>query len=119
MNRVERLFVWLGGALFVASLAVAAWCYVVVFGRARPFAGWWPAAADLLLFSVFALHHSLFARDAVKSILARIIRDRLLRSLYVWTASILLLLVCVLWRPVGGTLYSLTAIPALLCWIVQ
>jgi len=119
VHRIERLFVWLGGARFITSLAVAAWYDIVVFGRAHPFAGWWPAAGNLLLFSIFALHHSVFARDEVKSILARAIRERLLRSVYVWTASILMILVCVLWRPVGGTLYSLAGIAAVLCWIIQ
>ena len=34
MTRFERVFVWLGGAMFAASLAVCAYHYIVVWGRA-------------------------------------------------------------------------------------
>jgi protein-S-isoprenylcysteine O-methyltransferase Ste14 len=57
------------------------------------------------LFSLFALHHSLLARGAAKALLSRVIPDRLNRSTYVWVASLLLVLVCVAWKPIGGGLY--------------
>src|SRR6266511_4662331 len=107
MSRFDRLFVWAGGAMFVASLAICARLYLFVLGRSMPWIGWQPVAFDAVLFSVFALHHSLFAREGVKRLLAPIPR-RLLRSVYVWIASLLLTLVCLLWQAVGGDLYTVT-----------
>jgi protein-S-isoprenylcysteine O-methyltransferase Ste14 len=97
--------------MFVASLALTGWWYVVALGR--------PGATDasgramhvdallcdVVLVTIFALHHSLFARDAVKRRLSAIPRP-LIRSFYVWIASVLLMLVVLLWQPVGGKLYD-------------
>jgi methanethiol S-methyltransferase len=105
MTRFERLFVWIGGAWFVASLALTAWWYATFLARVKPFAGWRPVAYDAVLFSVFALHHSALARPASQAALSRVCPDRLLRSVYVWTASLLLILVCLLWWPIGGDLF--------------
>jgi methanethiol S-methyltransferase len=119
MTRFARLFVWLGGAIFVSSLGVCVWWFVVVAGRrARP-AG---AAAwiwDLLLFSAFAAHHSVFAREGVKRWLASVVPAELMRSVYVWTASLLLILVCLMWRPIGGELYDVRGTGAVLLALVQ
>jgi len=106
MTIFERLFVWLGGAIFVGALLFAVWWYSVWLATAAPFAGAGAIAADTVLFSLFALHHSLFARDAVKRAMARVIPERLLRSVYVWIASVLLALVFVLWQPIGGEVYD-------------
>jgi protein-S-isoprenylcysteine O-methyltransferase Ste14 len=108
-----RVFVWLGGALFVASLALCAWTYLVALGRPLPAAGWQAIAGDAALITIFALHHSLFARDGPKAWLGRRVPARLLRSVYVWVASLLLILVCVLWRPIGGEVYHATGIRAI------
>lgn len=105
MTRFDRAFVWTGGALFVASLTLCAWWYLVPLGRVTALDVWPALADDVVVFGIFALHHSLFARDAVKRGLARIPPQRL-RSIYVWTASLLLALVCVLWRGIGGQLYD-------------
>ena len=104
----ERLFVWVGGVLFVTSLAVCAWWYLFVLGRPRPRMGWLPIVVDAILVTVFALHHSVFAREPIKRTMAAAIPDVLLRSVYVWIASLLLILVCLLWQPVGGDLYDAT-----------
>jgi protein-S-isoprenylcysteine O-methyltransferase Ste14 len=107
MTRFQALFVWTGGAVFVTALAVCGYAYGVTWGRPAPFSPV-PAALDVLLFSAFALHHSLFARERVKAWLARAVPERLLRSVYVWLASALLIGVCLLWQPVGGELYRHT-----------
>ena len=107
----DRLFVWLGGALFVGSLAFCAWSYLVTWsaplGRGS-LDGWRAVAADAALFSVFAMHHSVLAREGVKARLARLVPERLLRSVYVWIASALLILVCALWQPTGIDVYRVT-----------
>jgi methanethiol S-methyltransferase len=115
----QRAFVWLGGALFVASLAYCAWWFLV--GLSHPFdlaqgnrfglAQGKPVSAiavDILLVTVFALHHSVLARDTAKLRVARLVPVPLVRSVYVWIASLLLIMVCALWAPIGGELYHAT-----------
>jgi methanethiol S-methyltransferase len=114
MTKSERLFVWAGGAMFVLSLAACAYAYGVAWASAAASVRFGTAATlaiDVLLFTVFALHHSLFARDAVKDRLARAVPSRLIRSVYVWVASTFLLGVVLLWQPVGGDLYAVTGWP--------
>lgn len=103
MTRFDRLFVWSGGALFVLSLTACAYAYLVVWASPAVGAGAWTSVAiNTALFTVFALHHSLFAREALKGQVARIVPDRLLRSFYVWIASLLLLVVLALWQPIAA-----------------
>jgi protein-S-isoprenylcysteine O-methyltransferase Ste14 len=123
MTRFERVFVWAGGALFVTSLAVCLYSYLVVWGRPsfelhdKNAIGWSiPLGAivtDLLLVMQFAVHHSVFAREQVKATVAGVIPERLLRSFYVWVASVLLIFVFMFWAPVGGDLYHATGWRAL------
>ena len=98
----------LGGALlFFTSLTYFLTRYGVDFGR--PVAGA-PAASDIAwnvaLFTVFALHHSLFARTPVRAWIARHAPPPLERSVYVWIASVLFAAVCGLWRPIPGTIWD-------------
>jgi methanethiol S-methyltransferase len=113
------IIVWLGGALFVVALA---WCvlwYGVALARPIQPHGWRPVAIDALLFALFALHHSLFARDDVKAAIARMVPAEMVRSVYVWIASLLLIAVCVLWQPVGGELYEHSGVAAIGHALVQ
>jgi methanethiol S-methyltransferase len=112
------LFVWLGGAMFVCALAYCAYSYAFPWGRTLPFAPT-SIAADAALFTVFALHHSLFAREAVKRLTARVLPDALVRSVYVWLASLLLVAVCAAWRPVGAEVYHHTGALAIVHSVVQ
>jgi protein-S-isoprenylcysteine O-methyltransferase Ste14 len=114
-----RAFVWLGGALFVGSLAYCIWWYLAVLSLPRPQLRWAALVVDVLLLAVFAVHHSVLARDGVKARLSRLVPDRLMRSVYVWTASLLLIMVCALWAPIGGELYHVTGRRALAHAAVQ
>src|SRR5687767_7370067 len=114
MTRFERLFVWAGGLAFIGSLVVTAWWYIVWLGQVSAFAGWGPVLFDWLLFAGFALHHSVLARPSIKAAVVRMCPERLLRSVYVWTASLLLVLVCLLWRSVGGEVFHETGPLAIL-----
>ena len=105
---VEHLLVWAGGLAFVSSLVLTVWWYIVWLGQVSAFGGWAPVLFDAALFSLFALHHSIFARPSIKAAMARICPERLLRSVYVWAASLLLTLVCLLWRGVGGEVFHET-----------
>jgi protein-S-isoprenylcysteine O-methyltransferase Ste14 len=100
-----RLIALGGGLLFIASLAYFAESFARRFDR--PAAGGWvvPAAVDLLLFSVFALHHSVFARTGAKAWIARRAPPPLERSIYVWVSSLLFIAVCAWWQPVPGAIW--------------
>ena len=63
-------FIWAGGALFVGALAFCGYSYAFTWSQPAAFDPT-AAAVDALLFSVFALHHSLFARDGAKQWLSR------------------------------------------------
>jgi protein-S-isoprenylcysteine O-methyltransferase Ste14 len=100
---LARSFAWAGGALFVVALLFFLYRYLGAFGELRVGA---PSltviTVDLLLFTAFALHHSAFAREPVRRAVARIVTPGLERSAYVWVASLLFMLVCAAWLPVGG-----------------
>jgi methanethiol S-methyltransferase len=124
-----RLTAWLGGGVFVASLAVCAWWYFVALGRvaqdvggaqgAGVASGFSPAILfNTLLLTIFALHHSLFAREAIKRRLS-MIPAHLIRTVYVWVASLLLLAVIAFWRPIGGSLYAARGPLALALVVVE
>lgn len=108
MTQFERVFVWMGGAIFAGSLGLAAWWHLSRLARPSAFAGWPPIAFDAALFLLFALHHSALARPAMKTLVLRVCPVRLLRSVFVWTASLLLTLMCLLWRPIGGEVFHNT-----------
>jgi protein-S-isoprenylcysteine O-methyltransferase Ste14 len=100
----------LGGLLFFAyALAYFIYRYIVVFGReASGPVGARAVGADVALFTVFALHHSVFARDGFRQSIVRLV-GVLERTVYVWIASALFIAVCALWRPVSGVAWRLDA----------
>ena len=102
-----RAVAWGGTLFFFASLAYFLYSYAVRFGEpARLGPSVRPALLDVALFSAFALHHSVFAREAVRARMARLVPPRLERSAYVWVASALFVLVCLLWQPVPGVAWQ-------------
>ena len=117
---MERMFVWLGGGLFVTSLAFCAATYLVSWSApASADIRWDAVTIDVTLFSVFALHHSFFARERVKRAMSAIVPEPLQRSVYVWIAALLLVMVCGLWRPIGGEIFQARGLPVALHVIVQ
>jgi protein-S-isoprenylcysteine O-methyltransferase Ste14 len=107
------VFVWIGGGLFVTALTFCAWSYAVVMDRVFPWSGATALVVDAALLTMFSLHHSLCAREPVKDTIARLVPAGLVRSLYVWLASLLLILACLLWRPVGGEVYTASGMLAI------
>jgi methanethiol S-methyltransferase len=107
---VALTFAWAGAAAFVASLLFFLYQYLVTFGRPAPDGPWLSAAiADVLLFSAFALHHSVLARTPMRDAVRRLASPAMERTLYIWAASILFFVVCYGWQPVPGVAYALPA----------
>jgi protein-S-isoprenylcysteine O-methyltransferase Ste14 len=115
---VSRVFVWLGGALFVGSLAYCIWWYLFALSTVRE-VNWSALSVDVLLLTLFSVHHSVLAREGVKARVSRLVPAHLLRSVYVWTASLLLIVACAFWARVGGELYHVSGWPSLLHAAIQ
>ena len=94
--------------MFAGSLSYFLFTYVVTFGEITAGA-FSPLAVtfNVALFSVFALHHSLFARERIRAAIARLVSPQLERSVYVWAASLMLIAVCMLWRPIPGAAWRI------------
>lgn len=104
---IARVFSAAGGLLFAASIGYFLWFYLI--GLERRAAGPAPAAAltvDVALFTIFALHHSIFARARVRAWTARRVSPRLERTVYVWIASVSFAAVCFFWQPAGAPLWQ-------------
>jgi protein-S-isoprenylcysteine O-methyltransferase Ste14 len=111
---------WVGGAAFVASLLYFLYFYFVLLGR--PAAGndsLTPVLVNTLLFALFAVHHSIMPRNAAKHWLSGVLPAELERTSYVWISSALLVVVCLLWRPVPGVVYHVDGGWAWLLYGVQ
>jgi methanethiol S-methyltransferase len=119
-RRSALIVAWTGAGLFAASLAWFVYCYMVRFGRlAPPGDGFAAVLVNVLLFSAFALHHSVLARTGAKRAIRQIVPPELERSLYTWVASLLFLGVCTWWRPVPGVLYQVGGPWQAAGWAVQ
>lgn len=109
------LFAWGGALLFVASLSYFVYAYVFRFGRVISGESHVaPILINTALFTVFATHHSVFARARAKAWMHRVVHPALERSVYTWIASLLLIAVCAQWEFVPGLVYR---IPAPWSWI--
>jgi protein-S-isoprenylcysteine O-methyltransferase Ste14 len=68
----------------------------------------WPAALaiDIALLSLFAVQHSVMARQGFKRLLTRVIPQALERSTYVLASSVAMILPFWQWRPLGGAIWN-------------
>ena len=104
---MRTAFAWTGALLFLLSLL----SFGLVYGwRLRvPAPGTGSTIRDaldnVLLFTIFALHHSLMARTGAKAWLTRVVPRDLERAIYVWIASLLFLAVCWMWQPLPGIIW--------------
>ena len=107
-----RAFAVIGGLLFVFSLAYFLVRYRAFGHPSGPWTsdGWTPAAIDVGLFTLFALHHSVFARTGIKALISARISAPLERATYVWISSLLFVLILWAWAPVPGMLWHVTGV---------
>ena len=66
------------------------------------------AIIDLILISLFGLQHSAMARPAFKRWWTRIVPPQMERSVYVLSASIMLIILFVGWRPIDAIVWNIT-----------
>jgi protein-S-isoprenylcysteine O-methyltransferase Ste14 len=109
-----------GAALFAASLIYAGVVYVVRFADASGSTADRPRAivVDVALFTLFAIHHSVFARTGVKAWIART-APRLERTIYVVVASVLFIGAMAAWQRVPGVVWRVGSPVSLLLIGVQ
>jgi protein-S-isoprenylcysteine O-methyltransferase Ste14 len=105
---VKKFFRWSGALVFLLSLLSFLAMYSIRLRVPAPDDGsaLRDAIANVVLFTVFALHHSVMARTGAKTWLTRVVPADLERSVYVWIASVLFLAVCWLWQPLPGVVWE-------------
>src|SRR5262245_58230332 len=102
---LPRLVVLLGGMVFVASLLYFVYCYLWAFDAPASLSPTVAILINIALFTLFAMHHSLFARLGVKRWIAQVVPANFERSTYVWISSVLFIAICAWWQPVAGTVW--------------
>ncbi|MDB5713745.1 MAG: hypothetical protein JWO15_1142 [Sphingomonadales bacterium] len=69
---------------------------------------WSAIPIDLVLIALFGLQHSVMARPAFKRMWTKIVPEAIERSIYVLSASLMLMVMFLLWQPIPGTIWSVT-----------
>lgn len=117
---MKKLFRWSGALAFLLSLLSMPAMYFFRWGQPAPDNGHATAdaIANITLFTIFALHHSIMARTGAKRWITKIVAPDLERSVYVWIASLLFIAVCLMWRTLPGIIWQ-TRGPGLMLYVVQ
>jgi methanethiol S-methyltransferase len=113
------VFAWAGAALFLFSLLFFFYSYLITFSRPVTVTPPGALPVNFILFTVFALHHSVFAREPVRARVARLVPPRFERSFYVWLASLLFVAVCAWWQPVAGVFWEVGTPAVVVLWALQ
>lgn len=117
---IARAFSLTGGLLFAASIGYFIWFYLFALERRAPSSDLGRAfTRNVALFTIFALHHSIFARARMRAWMARAISPRIERSIYVWIASLTFGAACLWWMPAGAPLWEAGGMPRAVLRAVQ
>jgi methanethiol S-methyltransferase len=118
-----RVFRLLGGLLFAVALTwglvVYVWRFSVVPSPWSGADGAYAAGVDAALFTLFAMHHSVFARGPIKRAMSNLVPLALERTTYVIVASLLFVAMFELWAPVPGLAWHVDGIIAVLMATIQ
>jgi protein-S-isoprenylcysteine O-methyltransferase Ste14 len=110
----------IGALLFFLSLVYFLITYLTTFGEIAEGGNAGAAITwNGALFTLFALHHSIFARAGLRDWVARTVSAELERSIYVCVASVLFVAVCALWRPVPGVAWTADGAFLWTLWLIQ
>jgi protein-S-isoprenylcysteine O-methyltransferase Ste14 len=114
-----RGFALAGGLVFAASLAYFLYAYWQYGRTTGPWTndGWTAVVTNAGMFTVFALHHSVFARTGIKAAISARVSPPLERATYVWIASLLFLFTLWAWAPVPGLTWRVTGVAAWLLYL--
>ena len=117
---MKQLFRWSGALVFLLSLLSFVAMYTIRLRTPAPDDGSAvrDAVVNVVLFTIFALHHSIMARTGAKAWITRLVPADLERSVYVWIASLLFLAVCWMWQPLPGLIWQ-TRGPGLALYVAQ
>ena len=117
-------------ALIAYAIFFATFLYLIAFvgnlpmvprtvdaGPAAPVAA--AIVIDIALIALFGLQHSVMARQGFKRAWTRIVPEPAERSVYVLLASLMLIIMFAFWRPIEGTLWSVTnPILQMVLWVL-
>jgi protein-S-isoprenylcysteine O-methyltransferase Ste14 len=112
---VQLAFAWFAAGAFALSMLFFLYQYLFIFGGSGglPTTGISPGVSlvvNALLFTFFAVHHSLFARSGVKRLVTSVVPAALERAVYTLVASVLFAVVLWLWQPVPGIAWALPSV---------
>lgn len=124
--RRRHVYLVLSASAWLAFNAITVWTMAfladvvvprTVDGDARTSAGW-AIVIDLALLGLFAVQHSVMARQPVKAWLGRRLPAALERTTYVWATNVVLMLQLCLWQPFGGEIWHVHGAAAVAAWTV-
>jgi protein-S-isoprenylcysteine O-methyltransferase Ste14 len=112
---LNMLFALVAYAIFFATFLyliafvgdIAAVRRTVDVGPAAPVAA--ALAIDIALIALFGVQHSVMARPGFKTWWTRVVPPPAERSVYVLMASAVLIILFAFWRPIAGTVWSVTS----------
>jgi protein-S-isoprenylcysteine O-methyltransferase Ste14 len=94
------------GGLTYFLLFMGGWSFLPVHIDSRPAGPLGPALViNVALIALFGLQHSIMARRWFKEMWTKIVPKAAERSTYVLASGILMMVICLGWQPVGGTLW--------------